>query len=74
MLYHDIQIYEKFFVWYRIPMKKFDKLLQILEPILWKKARRFRYPIFVKEQMVLTFLNTSQKRPSQMIKDFLMTQ
>ena len=74
ILYHDLQIYKKFFVWYIMPMKKFDKLLQILEPILWKKNRRFRYPIFVKEQMVLTFLSTSQKRPSQMIKDFSLTQ
>ena len=56
-LYREYHQYDdKFFGWYRMSVKKFDELFEILELSLRKKGCNFREPVCAEEMLVLTIM------------------
>ena len=53
MLYPDLHKYEdKFFAWYRMSIRKFDQLLDIVQNSLWKQCTKFREPFHLKSNLL----------------------
>ena len=54
-LYREYRKYDdKFFGWYRMSVEKFDDLLELLEPKLWRQGSYFREHICAEEMLVIT--------------------
>ena len=55
VLYRDLCSFEdKFFNWYRMPIKKFDYLLKMIQHRISKWNTNYREAICAEEQLVIT--------------------
>ena len=57
VLYRDLHSFEeKFFNWYRMPIKKFDYLLKMIQHRISKQNTNYREAICAEEQLVITIM------------------
>ena len=55
VLYPDLRLYkDQFFMMYRMSIDKFDKLLQMVTPLIEKQNTKYSEAVGSEEQLVLT--------------------